>query len=166
MEKSSSAIDSTITVTASQHFIAREDHNPQNDERISSLEQVFGPVNFENEKKIENEQNYKGKCRVLSESMVIMPDSNNSYATVTNDDPKTWSTAKKWWILFVVIVSGMLSPIASTILYPAIITLRQELQISETVVNSLDLAVKDCRKKIHKQKAAVIDTPNLIFVPQ
>ncbi|KAF0508671.1 MFS general substrate transporter [Gigaspora margarita] len=150
MEKNSSIIDSTTTVIASQHFIAREDPNTQNDERISSLEQEFGPVNFENEKQIENEQNYKGKFEVLSESMFIMSDSNDSYATtVTNDDPKNWSTAKKWWILFVVIVSGMLSPIASTILYPAIITLRQELHISETVVNSLGgMNSKFGRKKL------------------
>ncbi|CAG8593966.1 22890_t:CDS:1 [Gigaspora margarita] len=95
MEKNSSIIDSTTTVIASQHFIAREDPNTQNDERISSLEQEFGPVNFENEKQIENEQTYKGKFEVLSESMFIMSDSNDSYATVTNDDPKNWSTAKK-----------------------------------------------------------------------
>ncbi|CAG8609596.1 15859_t:CDS:2 [Dentiscutata erythropus] len=136
MEKISYNINSTTTVISSQHFI-REDHNSQNDEKISSLEQGFGPVNFDSEKKIETEPNYKEKCEVHPQSMTAISDSNESYATVTNDDPKNWPSTKKWWILFVVIVSGMLSPIASTILYPAIITLRQELNTTEIVVNSL-----------------------------
>ncbi|CAG8533238.1 20137_t:CDS:2, partial [Gigaspora rosea] len=117
MEKNSYAIDSTTTGITSQHLVAREDHNTQNDEMISSLEQK--------------------KSDVLSESMVTISDSTDSYATIPDDDPKNWPTTKKWRILFVVIVSGMLSPVASTILYPALITLQQELQTSETVVNSL-----------------------------
>ncbi|CAG8721254.1 15462_t:CDS:2, partial [Gigaspora rosea] len=137
MEENSYAIYSTTTVITSQHFIGREDHNSQNNERISSLEQGFGPVNFENEKKIENEQNYKGKCDVFPESTATKSDSNDSYAIVTNDDPKNWPSAKKRCILFIVIVSGMLSPIASTILYSAIIKLRQELHTTEIVINSL-----------------------------
>ncbi|CAG8566031.1 1690_t:CDS:2 [Gigaspora rosea] len=137
MEKNSYAIESTTTDIASQHFVVREDHNTQNDEIISSLKQVFGPVIFENEKKIETEQNYKEKSDVHSESMVAISDSTDSYATMPDDDPKNWPTTKKWWILFVVIVSGMLSPVASTILYPALIILQQELQTSETVINSL-----------------------------
>ncbi|KAF0472158.1 MFS general substrate transporter [Gigaspora margarita] len=138
MEKNSYAIDSTTTVIASQQCIAREDHNTQNDEIVTTIEQIFGPVIIENEKKIENvQQEYKEKCDVLIEYKEAISDSNDSYAIVTNDDPKNWPTTKKWWILFIVIVSGMLSPVTSTILYPALIILQQELQTSETVVNSL-----------------------------
>ncbi|KAF0370102.1 MFS general substrate transporter [Gigaspora margarita] len=138
MEKNSYAIDSTTTVIASQQFIAHEDHTTKNDEIVSSIEQVFGPVIIENEKKIENEQqDYKEKCDVLTEYKNVISDSNDSYAIVTNDDPKNWPTTKKWRILFIVIVSGLLAHVTSTILYPALILLQQELQTSEIVVNSL-----------------------------
>ncbi|CAG8678427.1 9867_t:CDS:2, partial [Scutellospora calospora] len=91
------------------------------------------PVNFK-EKNFENDPNYNEKCEVLDGPVINVSNSNDIHA---NNDPKNWPSKKKWFILSIVVVSGMLSPIASTILYPAMLTLRQELNTTEIVVNSL-----------------------------
>ncbi|RIB10491.1 major facilitator superfamily domain-containing protein [Gigaspora rosea] len=53
------------------------------------------------------------------------------------NDPKFLSSRKKWLILFITTFSGMLAPMTNTILYPALIQLREEFDISEIAVNSL-----------------------------
>ncbi|CAG8802661.1 26825_t:CDS:2, partial [Gigaspora margarita] len=56
------------------------------------------------------------------------------------NDPKFLSSRKKWLILFITTFSGMLTPMTNTILYPALIQLREEFDISEITVNSLRIA--------------------------
>ncbi|CAG8821810.1 31343_t:CDS:2, partial [Gigaspora margarita] len=53
------------------------------------------------------------------------------------NDPKFLSSRKKWMILFITTFSGMLAPMTNTILYPALIQLSEEFEISEIAVNSL-----------------------------
>ncbi|CAG8715163.1 30230_t:CDS:2, partial [Gigaspora margarita] len=53
------------------------------------------------------------------------------------NDPKFLSSRKKWLILFITTFSGMLAPMTNTILYPALIQLREEFEISAIAVNSL-----------------------------
>ncbi|CAG8762886.1 9326_t:CDS:2, partial [Gigaspora margarita] len=53
------------------------------------------------------------------------------------DNPKHWSSRKKCLILFVLTITGTIIITTSSILFPALITLRKEFDTSEVAVNSL-----------------------------
>ncbi|KAI8369663.1 hypothetical protein BD560DRAFT_124906 [Blakeslea trispora] len=51
-------------------------------------------------------------------------------------DPKQYSTVKKNTILFVVAIGGMISPISSTLYYPALVDMQYALNTSATAMNA------------------------------
>ncbi|CAJ0637105.1 13487_t:CDS:2, partial [Entrophospora sp. SA101] len=54
-----------------------------------------------------------------------------------NNDPKNWSISRKRIILFVISFAAMTSPISSSILYPILLKLRTEFNVSDIEVNTL-----------------------------
>ncbi|CAG8689739.1 6943_t:CDS:2 [Funneliformis caledonium] len=52
-------------------------------------------------------------------------------------DPKSWPRRKKYLILFIVALAGMMAPMSSTIIYPAIAELENDLNTSETLANGM-----------------------------
>ncbi|GES88466.1 major facilitator superfamily domain-containing protein [Rhizophagus clarus] len=57
--------------------------------------------------------------------------------TFIENDPKNWTDLKKNTILIIVSIAGMLSPISNTIFFPAILTVREEMQTTESVINAV-----------------------------
>ncbi|CAG8471677.1 16859_t:CDS:10 [Acaulospora colombiana] len=53
------------------------------------------------------------------------------------DDPRNWSTKKKNFILFIIATAGILAPISSTIFFPAITVVRNDLRTTEVLANGL-----------------------------
>ncbi|CAG8505488.1 11224_t:CDS:2 [Diversispora eburnea] len=53
------------------------------------------------------------------------------------NDPQKWSRSRKNFILFIVAMAGILAPISSTILYPAIPKIKDDLHTSAVLANGL-----------------------------
>ncbi|CAJ0633812.1 10517_t:CDS:2 [Entrophospora sp. SA101] len=75
-------------------------------------------------------------------NIIIVDGDNESLSTTLNDqdinnDPKHWSIFRKRIILLVISFTAMTSPISSSILYPVLIKLHTEFNVSDIQVNAL-----------------------------
>ncbi|CAI2162482.1 10853_t:CDS:2 [Funneliformis geosporum] len=68
----------------------------------------------------------------------IFPDSKKetlTEPTLPSHDPKNWPEGKKSIILLIISLASMISPMSSTIFYPAIIAIREYFKTTEFIVN-------------------------------
>ncbi|CAG8591392.1 18549_t:CDS:2 [Acaulospora morrowiae] len=71
-------------------------------------------------------------------SEVSTPSSQDEdFINIGQSDPRKWSRTKKNFILFIVAAAGIIGPIASTILYPAIPVIKDDLHTSAVLANGL-----------------------------
>ncbi|RIA97894.1 major facilitator superfamily domain-containing protein [Glomus cerebriforme] len=68
-------------------------------------------------------------------SGITIIDIESTTITSSYDDPKNWSPKKKLLILIIISFASMISPMANTIYYPALISIRQYFETTEFIVN-------------------------------
>ncbi|CAG8484039.1 4914_t:CDS:2 [Acaulospora morrowiae] len=72
------------------------------------------------------------------ESIVISSKEKDLLASRESDhDPRNWPAKKKNLILFIIAAAGILAPISSTIFFPALIEVRNDLNTTEVLANGL-----------------------------
>ncbi|CAB4394086.1 unnamed protein product [Rhizophagus irregularis] len=84
-----------------------------------------------------NDDSKKDSVSTFNGDYELHLDDEPTSPTFIENDPKNWTDFKKNAILTIVTIAAMLSPIANTIFFPAILTVREELQTTETVINAV-----------------------------
>ncbi|CAG8545472.1 5842_t:CDS:2 [Funneliformis mosseae] len=116
------------------------DYNKSDEEKIAIKEEVDGNSTKDYDEK-ESTNSISSMSNVSNDDFELQLDDEKSLLTPATptyieNDPRNWSNTKKSTILIVVSISGMLSHIANTIFFPAILVVQEELHTTETLINT------------------------------
>ncbi|GBB89131.1 hypothetical protein RclHR1_15810002 [Rhizophagus clarus] len=96
-------------------------------------------TNLEKHKNLSDSQETKRESSEISEITLIdiadVADFESTTVYSSYDDPKNWSSKKKISILIIISLASMISPMANTMYYPAVIDVRQYFRTTEFIVN-------------------------------
>ncbi|RIA82508.1 major facilitator superfamily domain-containing protein [Glomus cerebriforme] len=109
------------------------EYNKLDEEKIVIQEEIDDGSKKDSTNSISSTSNDDYELQLDDEKSLLEPAS----PTFIENDPKNWTDLRKRTILIIVSIAGMLSPIANTIFFPAILTVREEMHTTEPLINTV-----------------------------